>query len=209
MKDIGLTALVLCACVAAGSACAADPYTGAYFGANVGYGSGKSHSSNSAANELINKPSGAFGGIQGGYNWRRREVVYGLALDLDAARMHDTIRCPDPSFDCKTEIKAIGNLRGNVGQLVGRYLVYGTAGLSSAHLKVSADNYMGTNETQTTKRTGWTAGLGFARSMGDRSWWQLQYLHTDFGSKDQTLEGMAFKNKITTDTIGFGLNFAF
>src|ERR1043166_4472046 len=97
-------------------------WAGPYLGGNIGYAWG-SVDNNGA------KPSGFDGGVQGGYNWQRGPVVFGLEADIQASGANDTFaawKFSNPWF---------GTVRGRVGYALNNVLFYGTGGLAFGELR--------------------------------------------------------------------------
>ena len=97
-------------------------WTGPYVGANFGYQSG-SVTNNSAG------PSGALGGVQGGYNWQLNQFVFGGETDLQFSGADDVFapwKFSNPWF---------GTLRGRAGFAVNNIFFYGTLGLAYGTLR--------------------------------------------------------------------------
>jgi len=164
-------------------------WSGAYAGVNLGYNWGKVTNSNTA-------PSGIEGGVQGGYNWQNGQFVFGAETDLQLSGSEDTFapfKFSNPWF---------GTLRGRGGFAYSNFLFYLTGGLAYGNVK--AENaFLSENRTQ----LGWTVGLG--GEMGITTNWsaKVEYLYMDLGSRNYTVTGTsnAFHNNI----LRIGLNYHF
>lgn len=124
-------------------AASALSWTGFYLGANGGYGWSQFHDPFIVTNNVggstlpftnIN-PKGAFGGLQGGYNWQTGMFVFGVEGDIQAANIHDSNHATDPAnfVDHSRTINWFGTVRGRLGVTFNQVLVYGTGGWAFAH----------------------------------------------------------------------------
>ena len=92
-------------------------WAGPYLGGTLGYEWGD-------VSNNPTHPSGAAGGIDGGFNWQHGNFVYGGEADINLSGAEDTFapwQFSNPWF---------GTLRGRAGVAVGNVLLYGTAGLA-------------------------------------------------------------------------------
>ena len=101
------------------------------------------------------RDDGLVGGVQVGYNWQNKQIIYGLEGDI--------------SFANSDSIDWLGSVRGRLGYLLQPgLLVYGTAGVGV----VSA------NEND----TGFVWGLGVEGRVTDTMTARLEYLNFDTDS---------------------------
>ena len=121
---------------------AQNNWTGPYIGANIGYQFGRT--------TLFNmEPSGATGGVQGGYNLQFGQIVVGGEVDFQVSGAEDTFapyKFSNPWF---------GTARARLGYAMNNILVYATGGL--AYGKGQLD-YLGISEDHT--HGGWAVGAG-------------------------------------------------
>jgi outer membrane immunogenic protein len=202
-------------------------------------------------NTFSNALSGGLAGGQVGYNWQMNRWVFGVQGDASWADIKASAgnplnlrdgRCsfagtPDQTAECRTTIKAMGNLTARGGYLVTpSTLLYGKAGInwSSIDYQVLNDvafsgtcgipgvgtRYPGYN-TVSKVRTGATAGVGIEQ----RIWNNV----TVFGKYDVMENGRSVNNLFTggtgvagctpnfvmktttaaTQVVKFGLNYQF
>src|SRR3954466_13027761 len=109
-----VAALLLVALLATPLARAQD-LSGPYVGGYLGGGSGDAHWDISGGNKVDHSLSGGLGGVQGGYNWQRRGWLFGVQGDLGIGNISGSSRCPNPAFECKTELLALVTVRGRIG----------------------------------------------------------------------------------------------
>ncbi|MQB07312.1 porin family protein [Agrobacterium tumefaciens] len=139
--------------------------------------------------------SGFYLGGQGGYTWNQA-TVFGSAEDLDSgsAGLHAGYNFQsgaivygiENDFNYNFENKGEANLewdasaRGRVGYALDRTLVFATAGVAAAGVKVDVP--------EATKNDavfiGWTAGGGVEHAFTDNIALRGEYRYSDFGSKD-------------------------
>jgi len=168
------------------------------------------------------KRRGVLGGVQAGYNWQvSRNWVYGLETDWQASSQKGDLSYLDAysgtrlgftaSGTADTNIEAriswFGTLRGRIGYVWDRLLVYGTAGLAYGQVKLSATMvdsganlvvvppfiptpYSGAASSSVSRvNVGWTAGAGVEGALL-RNWsWKAEYLYVDLGSLDLSAPG--------------------
>lgn len=126
--------------------------------------------------------SGTPAALKAGHDWQRGRLVYGLALDLYLGKISNPTR---PStdvicfVDCEIAVSGLQTLRGRVGVLSGKTLLYATAGLARADARFTS--LAGVVVIGQGRLDGWTAGLGVERRMGDHLSLTAEYRHTDLG----------------------------
>ncbi|MGR3572107.1 outer membrane protein [Brevirhabdus sp.] len=114
-----------------------NDWSGAYVGAQVGYGN---MNSDGAVNGSGNGP---LGGVHAGYQYDMGSLVLGGELDYNAA---------DISLDNNNgSIDKLARLRGKVGYDLGRTMVYGTAGAAYGEINLAGTSY---------DENGYTVGAG-------------------------------------------------
>lgn len=123
---------------------AAPLFTGWYVGGHLGYGWGR-FDFNSFSSFPQHKGNGPVGGLQLGYNYRSGNIVWGLEGDASAANF----TTGDGGY-ARTNVDFLASLRGRLGIVFDRVLVYGTAGGAYVHTKSASSttplhwNYGGT-----------------------------------------------------------------
>jgi outer membrane immunogenic protein len=158
-----------------------------------------------------NRVDGAIGGGQIGYNWQIQNYLVGIEADIQGSGQRGTntlnsafflpinffggAQTPSAtSLANSTRLDWFGTLRGRLGFVVDRWLVYGTGGLAYGELNVnSAVNpanisllpgfqnvpfNIGGSQT----KTGWTLGFGVENALSANWSWKAEYLYMDLGS---------------------------
>ena len=173
------------------------PYTvnayswiGPYIGANVGYEWGTTSNNGT-------RPSGLLGGVQGGYNWRYNNFVFGAEADIQLSGADDVFapwKFANPWFS---------TLRGRAGIAMNNILFYGT--LDFALGSVRAETLAGLSESRV--HTGWTAGLGV--EVGITTNWsaKAEYLYMDLAERGYALTGV--NNGLQMNMLRLGVNYHF
>jgi outer membrane immunogenic protein len=208
---------------------------GAYVGVNAGYGWGDWDTTGTWSGYAVDTaPSvkGAFGGVQGGYNWQFNQFVLGIETDFQLSGISGTsdlvsipgkpqvcttitYRCGGTSTDCTPAVPGktvsadwdmnwFSTVRGRAGIDINGWLAYGTAGLAIADI-----DFSGATSGSKTK-AGYVVGAGLETFVA-RNWTvKAEYLYMDLGSTTFTGSGT---NSITTDVqehlVRVGANYHF
>ena len=151
-----------------------------------------------------NEPSGFIGGLQLGYNWQINNFVLGLEGDVNGLTGKETrsVLYPGPfpaagdTFTTSAQSNFLATVRGRLGFAFDRVLVYGTGGLAVGNVKTtdSATVIGGTvleTTSNTTTRTGWTAGGGLEYAFAPNWSAKVEYLYVNLGSFDTTIPCVA------------------
>lgn len=210
------------------------PYLGIYLGTgvgnhyastNVGGVTSTSYFTTSADTQAVNNtgtstttPINVIGGIQGGHDWIKQQMIYGIILDYGALPLKSSHRAvnltyPDDSdqYSLYTSMRTnwLLTLRGRLGCQHTIYnkasLWYITGGMVITDLKVTNnfnDNstLAGAGGSRITKnQIGWTAGLGI-----DLAWFNdvsvtIEYLFVDVPS-------VGIISSISNSQGGFGIS---
>jgi outer membrane immunogenic protein len=175
----------------------APRWTGAYVGIHGGYGFGDFDYSVVGAPGSLD-PSGAFGGIQTGYNWQLAPTwMIGFETDSSWGAIKDS------GAGDKIEIDAMGTVRGRLGYVMNNTLLYGTGGFAWAHLNdrtgvvVTSDRYV----------LGWTAGAGVEYQFAPRWSAKVEYAYMDFGTVSEIVGAAVLREKVDVHTVKVGLNY--
>lgn len=224
----------------AGASAEATQWKGIYFGGYAGVGIGRSAMNTST----VFSPTGYFattsvpaiaaagaqrvtlngfnGGVQGGYNFQRGRVVFGLEADLGGLNREGTPFSPAVTYPCcaPTAFRVtqtlktgwLATVRPRAGFTSGKTLFYGTAGVAvhSFHYKsVFSDTFATAAESATAdaNKTGWIAGGGVEYKLHPH--WSLkgEYLYADFGQVKVTSTNLtAFSPPIAFPTNVFTHN---
>lgn len=185
-------------------------WTGLYIGVNGGYGWARSEHQDTfgVSSGTFNQNGGMIGGTLG-YNWQSGAAVLGLEADLDWARINGSTSCGAP-FECYTNIRSFGTVRGRLGYAAGDWMPYITGGLALANIE-AGQTFPGTTTTDTW-RAGWTIGGGievlFARNWSAK----VEYLYADFGNTAGSYNGAPLTvnvNERNVNVIRGGINYHF
>ena len=203
MRLVAIVLLTMLAAPLAGAQTLAGPYVGGYLGG----GSGDSHwdlvGSSSTQDHSL---SGGLFGVQGGYNWVVGGWLLGVQGDLGVGSIKGSSRCPNPAFECETEVGALITVRGRVGPVFGNVSPYLTAGLASVGMRTRVQG-PGSEAEDTQGHGGWTAGLGVTGLIGQHITWQVEYLRVDLGTEEHILQGITNKVDLTLDILRVGVHY--
>jgi len=164
-------------------------WAGPYIGANIGYAWGDI--TNSVAN-----PSGAAGGVQGGYNWQFGQWLVGLEGDVQASGASDTFanwKFSNPWF---------GTLRGRAGFVMNNILIYGTGGLAFGSIRAEVLNF-----TENNTAAGWTLGAGAEIGITQNLSAKAEYLYVNLNNSQFSLTG--WPNGYQFSVVRLGVNYRF
>lgn len=129
------------------------------------------------------KHNGAIG-LRAGYDWRTDDIVYGVVAEISNAKIEDGVSAFSSEPNAYTFTRKVSNLsalRGRVGYVGGDWLVYATGGFAWADIGhgFSTTNNLNSFTAGTTKRhSGYQAGLGVEKAVGDAWRIGVEYLHT-------------------------------
>lgn len=193
----------------------------------------------------INSNAPRFGGYAG-YNVQFQNVLVGVEADaawadssafaLGIPGAEDPTVAGSPGLDtAKIRETWDASLRGRLGWIVtGTVLLYGTAGVSWMHAEASAtcgtgfpvgwcaanSPFLGTTQTVSTTRMGWTAGGGIEVMVRPNWLARAEYRYTDYGTFSSTLfqgfngnvvngDAFSFDAKLRTQTTLIGVAYKF
>ncbi len=116
-----------------------------------------------------------------GHDWQRGGLVYGVTL---AAAGGDMSAVPTPGAGfacagCETTVENLVTLQGRLGFATGKTLLFASAG--AARAKVAATALSGGSPLGDDSLSGWTAGIGVERFVGQKVTISAEYLKTDLG----------------------------
>src|SRR5262245_3884333 len=133
------------------------PFVGGYLAA----GNAKANWDLTGGTTVENSMDGGLIGVQGGYNWHRGALFLGVQADIGVGNLSGSSRCPNPVFECKTELLSMFTIRGRIGPAIGNVAPYVTAGIASAGINTTVTNSAtGAKDDDLKGHAGWTAGLG-------------------------------------------------
>jgi outer membrane immunogenic protein len=208
----------------------AVPYEFSWAGSHVGVNLGGAWngldlraSSLGSGSLLSSSPAGALiGGFQSGYNWQFDHLVLGFEGDTQFTGQDRSVAIGAPigllqagdMFKVKTKLTS--SSRAIAGWASDRFMVYGTGGLATALIDVSASyGARGPGSPafeidQNNKlRFGYTVGAGVDYAVTDRASLGLEYRYTDLGRKNYDLGSLASVSDLhlTSSTVTARLNF--
>jgi len=200
-------------------AVADSPFTwsGLYFGAQAGYGWGRTeHSYDNGAPSGTSDIGGPVGGVYAGYNAQVGKYVLGVEGDIGLADVignYQSDRGATSAGSAKLEWDA--SLRARFGATFGRSMVYATGGVAFGRYDFKGGPNWGNriccgySETL----TGWTIGAGVEHAFTDHLITRLEYRYTDYGSASGTLDPAfswtTMKTASTTSVIQAGIAYKF
>lgn len=140
---------------------------------------------------------GSLAGGQLGYNLQRGAAVFGVEADMSWADMDGTNSCFASSgtfisSNCTARIDALGTFTGRLGWALpfdSRTLVFGKAGIATAHSEIDATPNGGAGLAGTGTSDwhwGWTLGAGVERAIGPRWTVKAEYDFLGFDDDDFT-----------------------
>ena len=198
-------------------------WSGAYLGAEIGYGWGRDHIHDENRTDPFSPVgasdysdhfnlNGALGGIYAGYNFQRGNWVYGIDGDIEASGVNGDN--PDWDFGDNTtaRIRWQGSLRGRVGYAFSNNLVYASGGLALGDIKT--EYFDGPDkDSYSTIKAGWTVGAGFEHAFTPNWIARIDYRYTDFGRVTDwtktTDPNWNERNDLTQHSIQVGLAYKF
>jgi outer membrane immunogenic protein len=166
---------------------AAHDWSGLYVGGQIGYGWGD------ATTAEINTPDGSLnvgpldyeadgfiGGLHIGYNYQAGALVFGAEADAEYSGI-DGLYDFENTNSLPKHIDWTGSLRGRLGYAFDRVLLYGTAGLAIASVKMEAveSNAVALSERETA--VGWTVGAGAEFALTSNLSMRAEYRYADYG----------------------------
>jgi outer membrane immunogenic protein len=117
---------------------------------------------------------GWLAGGEVGANLQWNSIVLGAEGDIAWTSIEGSNSCPNPAFNCDSEINWFSTLRGRVGVAAGRFHIFGTGGLAIADVRAETVNLAGlANPPSGTPVNGednilfgWAAGAGAEVMLG-------------------------------------------
>jgi len=215
-----------------------DPWSGFYAGGAIGYGwgAGRWSGAGTGGSYSLAKPvdtfneSGSFlATVQGGYNYRLQQnwlvgvegdLTFPTYPDLNNYSTGGSQRFTSPtalgSGEFGENLQAMGTVRGRVGYILtpGNWLVYATGGLAWARTSPNLTLDSDPNQDIDQKllwRLGWAAGAGVEVPLIPDWTAKLEYMVTDFGSKNAYLPsvGQNFRSDFFLQRLSLGVNYHF
>jgi outer membrane immunogenic protein len=148
---------------------------------------------------LPSQDADAFGGgVYGGYNWQRDQIVYGLEADLGYSGA-------DASLGGVTAEQGInGSLRARLGYDINPFLIYATGGIAATNAEVT-----GAAGSDSNTHLGWTAGAGAEAFVTDNITTRIEYRYTDYESQNYNLGGANVSSGFDDHSVRLGIGMKF
>jgi outer membrane immunogenic protein len=180
--------------------------------------------------------TGFTGGIEGGYNWRYGDWLFGLETDYEALDVNQSTNNQYTStgpvinppgvpvvytLHQQASTSWMWTLRPRVGWIAGPWLFYGTAGVATSGVKMSttlSDNRAASDTasvSDSATKTGWTGGGGVGYALGPHLSVKGEYLYADFGSTSITRTSpngyvaLTSQADVRANVFRFGLDYRF
>lgn len=189
-------------------------WSGFYGGVHAGYGWGGNNILDTVtAPDAVGtfKPSGAFGGVQIGYNSQfAPHWLIGGEIEFSGADLKDSRNFAFPVHG-SNDIDFFGSARTRLGYVQDRNLYYLTGGVAWMH--DTNDIYgLPAHFTHADQfHVGWTIGAGWEYAIDARWSWKLEYLYADFEKNAANMSGAAVlrTSQVDLSTVKVGLNYRF
>jgi outer membrane immunogenic protein len=172
-------------------------WSGFYLGLNLGGGWARATDLYSMqagpALATLGTFAGAIAGGQLGFNWQVGSLVFGVEGDLDGSGQSgvgtvDIVGCATcpGSLGSSDRLSAFGTARGRVGFALGRWMLYGTGGLSwqsvnNAATFTSHGGAIAAVGSNSAVRPGYVAGAGIETALSGNWLGGVEYLYLDTG----------------------------
>ncbi len=200
---------------------ASGPYdwSGGYIGLHVGGGWGDVDFIPTAAAAAPPPASidisGAFGGLQAGYDFQSGNWVIGGVIDVSLSGIDGAGACPGgPAVTCTADVDWLATARVRAGYAFDNVLVYATGGLSVSDITYAAFATAtgipaGPGENDTV--AGFNVGVGLEAAFAENWSVDLHYLYHDFADTALTVAnfGALGTGRYNLHTIQLGLNYRF
>jgi high affinity Mn2+ porin len=215
-------------------------WTGFYLGGHFGYATGTSNwtatqpgfpaSTLTGSLDLFNsydafKGTGSyFAGLQAGYNrMLPSHFLVGVEADFSSPNTIAGSQTFSSALSGQASytdtILQFGTVRGRVGYVFDRWLVYGTGGVAWSYDKLERTQLagmpaggsagLGTTEAALLWRWGWAAGAGVEVPIAPKWSAKLEYLATGFGDRQKNFPaaGQAFSSDLSMQMLRLGVNY--
>ena len=189
-------------------------WSGIYFGAHAGFGSGRSQGllADPAPVRANSDFGGMIGGVQAGYNRQLSSgVVVGVEGDISfpnaliSNSIVSTLATANTSVTEQTDYMA--TIRGRLGYASGHWLLYATGGLAFAGERFLNMPAIGSNEKILNTRLGWAAGAGAEYAFAPDWSLRLEYLYSRFEDADiRFASGTRLASTLDFGSLRVGLN---
>jgi outer membrane immunogenic protein len=151
-------------------------------------------------------PEGAFGGGQVGYNLVFGRMLVGVEADVQGADINDG--SAGPAGVASTDINLFGTVRGRLGLVSDRTLIYATGGYAWADVDTSFSSG-GLTISGSDTLDGYAVGGGIEYALTDSWSTKLEYQYVDLEDTRFGLGGVATRIDPDFHTVRAGLNYRF
>jgi outer membrane immunogenic protein len=195
-------------------------WTGFYVGLQAGWSKlddTQDLSSPTFALTVHDKPNGSVLGGHAGYNIQASRIVYGIEVDIE----HNTtdsdfvIGSPFANTTSNESLRWQGSVRGRLGLVVDKALLYATGGWAFGGFRDRYDTAGPTfHETVDSTRNGWTLGGGAEFALTNHLTARVEYRFTDWGTHTNHLNvflsppGLS-KDDVTQQSVRVGVSYKF
>ena len=152
-------------------------------------------------------PEGAFGGGQIGYNVVTGRLLLGVEADVQAADINDSTSRPFGA--ASTDIDWFGTVRGRIGFVSDRTLIYATGGYAWADVE---SRFAGTGPfaiSESDILNGYTIGGGIEYALNNNWSTKLEYQYVDLEDRRLGIGGQSTKIDPDFHSVRAGLNYRF
>ena len=191
-------------------------WTGAYAGAQVGYGWADTDAQSGMTtgfNQSYSYDSDSIvGGFHGGYNLHYQGFVYGIEADIDFADLNETSVGSSGTQTHQTSLEWMGSVRARVGYAADKTLFYVTGGWAFGEVDITQASVGGGQiASYSDIRHGWTLGGGIEQAFASNMTARLEYRYTDLGSEDfrSTAANLIDSSDVTVQSIRAGVSIKF
>ncbi|KZK97483.1 MULTISPECIES: outer membrane protein [unclassified Pseudovibrio] len=174
-------------------------WSGAYIGANAGWGFLGADGKSGASGALDDDQNGVTAGVHAGYNFMvAPSVVLGAEVDIQYNDLEEKSAGVELQSDWNATVRA------RAGYALDRTLVYGTGG--AAFKDLTAKSASGKDEKTA---IGYVVGAGVEHAVTDTLTARLEYLYQDFGDQKFDFGGNTEKTKIDENLVRAGVSMKF
>ncbi|SDR34465.1 outer membrane protein [Pseudovibrio sp. Tun.PSC04-5.I4] len=174
-------------------------WSGAYIGANAGWGFLGADGKNGTSGVLDDNQNGVTVGVHAGYNF---VVAPSIVLGAEADIQYNNLSEKDSAEELKSDWNA--TVRGRAGYAFDRTLVYGTGG--AAFKNVTAKSGSGKDDKNI---VGYVVGAGVEHAVTDMVTARVEYLYQDFGDQKFDFDSAESKTDLSENLVRAGVSVKF
>lgn len=189
-------------------------WSGSYFGGHAGYVRSSVDWSAALTGARYRMGRGGFsGGVHAGHNLQQGSWVYGVEADINIGDLRRSIGVAGTDVTLSAELEWFGSVRGRVGVVNDRWLVYATGGYAFGNFSNSLVSplLLGVRGAFSEMRHGWTLGAGLEYALASNFTARVEYRYSDYGSKSYIFSGIGnpYAIDLTTQQVIVGLSYKF